>query len=99
MAAPFMQARKINQSNPMAVYSGKYGMTVNGKTGYIQISPKDDHLVLHETWSGNNFDLKHLSADNFVMDVTGWAIHFNRDKAKAVVSVEVKRTDLWTKVK
>jgi len=101
VAGPFIKSGKINQSNkPTDVYVGKYSMTSQGgKTGYIQISSKGDHLVLHEMWTGDDYDLKHLSGDNFLMAVTNWAVHFNRDKTKAVISVEVRRTDLWTKVK
>ncbi|WP_214072941.1 DUF3471 domain-containing protein [Mucilaginibacter sp. dw_454] len=99
VAAPFVRASKITLQKPMDVYSGKYVMTVNGNTGYIQITPKDDHLVLLETWTGDKYNLKHLSGDNFIMEIRGWAVQFNRDKKGAVVSVEVMRKDLWTKVK
>jgi len=100
LTGPFTKGNQTKLPNPMAVYAGRYSMTSeNDKTGYIKISPKGNNLVLHEEWSGDNIDLKHLSGDNFLMGVKAWAAHFNRDKTKAVVSVEIRGADLWTKVK
>jgi len=99
VAGPLMKGNKINQQNPLEAYAGKYSMTVNGKTGQIEISAKGDHLVLHETWTGDDFNLKHLSGDNFMMEKREWPITFNRDNTKKIVSVLVTRVgkDLWTK--
>ncbi len=84
--------------NALTVYEGRYQMTINGKTGYIQIDDKNNQLILTAMWTGDKNTLKYLSGDNFIMTLKGWAVKFNRDKKGKVISVLVMGHDLWTKV-
>lgn len=93
------KARNLNKPDSLAIYNGRYQMTINGKTGYIQIDDKNDQLTLTAIWTGEKNTLKHLNGDNFIMLLKGWAVKFNRDKKGNVVSVLVMGHDLWTKVK
>lgn len=99
MVAPLVYGNKLNETDPLAVYTGKYQVKLGAKMAYIQIYSKDEQLNLTELWSGDKYTLKHLSGDNFVMEYRGWAIKFNRDKRGAVISVLVMERDLWTRVK
>jgi hypothetical protein len=83
----------------LEVYTGKYQMTINGQTGYIQIAIKNNELTSTALWSGEQNTLKHLSGDKFIMNLKEWAIQFNRDGKGNVISVLVMGHDLWTKVK
>jgi hypothetical protein len=85
--------------NPFAIYEGKYQMSGHDKNVYINIATKNKQLLLTESWSGVANKLKHLSGDNFIVELRGWAAKFNRDKKGKVISVLVMGHDLWTKVK
>lgn len=99
MMSPYTYGGKLKQQYPFAVYEGKYQMTINGKTGYLQIALKNKELTLTELWTGEQNLLKHLLGDNFIIELKGWAVKFNRDEKGNVVSVLIMGHDLWTKVK
>ncbi|MHB8208430.1 DUF3471 domain-containing protein [Mucilaginibacter sp.] len=90
---------KQQSKSPLEVYTGKYQMTVNSQTGYIQIAIKNNELTQTALWSGEQNTLKHLSGDNFIMNLKEWSVKFNRDAKGNVISVLVMGHDLWTKVK
>lgn len=98
-ASILVKAQSTRKTDTLKVYEGRYQMTINGKTGYIQIDDKDSQLTLTATWTGEKNALKHLTGDNFIMILKGWAVKFNRDKKGAVISVLVMGHDLWTKIK
>ena len=87
------------QKPDLKEYTGKYGMTVRGQTGYIQITAKNNELTLTALWTGEQNLLKHLSGDNFIMANKEWSVKFIRDKKGSIASVLVMGHDLWTKVK
>lgn len=100
IAMPYkVSTRPTPQQNALAVYKGKYQMTINGKTGYIQIAAKNNELTLTALWTGEQNTLKHLSGDNFIMNLKDWSVKFMRDKKGNVTAVLVMGHDLWTKVK
>ena len=98
IAGPRVISNANQQQDALAVYLGKYQMTVRGQTGYIQISIKDGELLQTALWSGEQHALKHLTGDNFIMQGKDWSVKFIRGKKGNVVSVLVMGTDLWTKV-
>ena len=100
LALPYQAITKpIQQKIPLAVYEGKYQMTVSGQTGNIQIAIKENELTLTALWTGEQNTLKHLSGDNFIMNLKDWSVRFIRDKKKNIISVLVMGHDLWTKVR
>jgi hypothetical protein len=86
------------QQNSLAAYTGKYQMTVNGSPVYIMVSEENGDLKLTSLWDDKHNVLKHLSSDNFIMQVKDWSVKFTRDKKGNVIQVLVMGTDLWTKV-
>jgi len=100
IALPYVANTKpIMQQNALAVYEGKYQMTVRGQTGYIQLATKNNELTLTALWTGEQNTLKHLSGDNFIMNLKDWSVRFIRDKKGSITAVLVMGHDLWTKVK
>lgn len=100
MVLPYLaNAKPVITHNPLAIYEGKYQMTIRGKTGYIQIALKNNELIQTALWSGEQNTLKHLSGDNFIMNLKGWSVKFIRDKKGSIIAVLVMGNDLWTKVK
>src|ERR1700744_5273140 len=87
--APRTFSNKVKQPNPLAVYEGKYQMTVKGQTGTIQIGIKNNELTLTELWTGRQNTLKHLSGDDFIMNQKDWSVRFIRDKKGEITSVLV----------
>jgi len=100
MALPYLaNAKPVITQNPLAVYVGKYQMTIRGQTGYMQIALKNNELIQTALWSGEHNTLKHLSGDNFIMNLKDWSVKFIRDKKGSITAVLVMGHDLWTKVK
>jgi hypothetical protein len=80
-------------------YLGKYQITANGQTLYIEISLKNAQLQATQLWDSANSGLDYISGDDFIVNALNIPMKFIRDNNKIVIQLLLNGTDLFTKVK
>ena len=82
----------------LAAYYGKYEMKRGSNAFYIQVTSENGELIFTELWDKQKKQLKHLSADSYIVSGLDWSVKFLRDKDGKVKEVVVMGTDHWLKV-
>jgi hypothetical protein len=94
---------KLGVTNTMPIdlkdYVGKYQITRNGQTLYLQITYKNGQLLAIQLWDGANSSLDFLSDDNFMVNALSVPMKFIRDNNKIVIQLLLNGADLFIKVK
>lgn len=81
-------------------YEGKYSFQFQpGQDAFIQISAKEDHLLLTENWTGNQIKFLPLSELDFYNKERTFPLKFIKDSNGAITKVLAFERDLWTRVK
>ena len=84
----------------LKAFEGKYTFEFEpGKAEYLQITAKEDHLILKEMWSGNEIKFKPSSDLEFFNEARGFPLKFTKDNTGAITQVLAFNRDLWTRVK
>ncbi len=82
-----------------ADYLGKYQITLNSQTLYLEVSLKDGQLWCTQLWDGANSALDYISGDDFIIRALSIHMQFKRDQNKSITQLLLNGTDLFKKVK
>ncbi len=84
----------------LKAYEGRYEMSEGPPPGYyIQITTKDNGLVLKESWSGNEIPFVPETEVDFFSKKRPFPLKFTKGVGGTVTHVLAFNRDLWTKVK
>lgn len=84
----------------LKAYEGRYEMPEGPPPGsYIQITAKDNGLVLRESWSGDEIPFVPETEVDFYSKKMPFPLKFTKDAGGAVTHVLAFNRDLWTKMK
>lgn len=82
-----------------ADYVGRYAITMNGQTLYLEVSLKNGQLWATQLWDGGSSALDYVSGDDFIVNALSIPIKFIRDQDKKVIQLLLNGADRFTKVK
>jgi uncharacterized protein YjhX (UPF0386 family) len=94
--------RKVVKLSPQKLkeFEGKYTFQFEpGQDSYIQITAREDHLILKEAWSGNEVEFQASSDLEFYNVQRSFPLKFTKDNTGKVVKVLAFNRDLWSRVK
>jgi hypothetical protein len=77
--------------------TGKY-ISNNNKMIFLQMMIKDDHLVLKQSWDGEEVAFKQVSDLNFFNDEHNFPLKFTKNDKGESTQVLAFDTDVWIKV-
>ena len=84
----------------LKAFEGKYQFQFEpGKDAFIQITAKDNQLVLKESWTGNEIPFSPVSELEFFNQEKSFPLKFTKDKNGAITQVLAFNRDLWNRVK
>jgi hypothetical protein len=90
---------KTSQFLPAQIksFTGKY-ISNNNKMIFLQMMIKDDHLVLKQSWDGEEVVFKQVSDLNFFNDEHSFPLKFTKNDKGETTQVLAFDTDVWIKV-
>lgn len=92
------KAMKLSQAK-LSEFEGRYTFQFEpGKDEYIDITAREDHLVLKENWSGNEIRFQPSGDLEFFNKDRAFPLKFTRDQAGTITQVLALNRDLWTRV-
>jgi hypothetical protein len=87
-----------SQQQPQKKFEGYYQLT--GDTSmYLQITPLQDNLILHQLWDGKEIRFDRKSELEFYNDEQSFPLKFTSDQNGAITEVLAFDRDLWKKIK
>ena len=82
----------------LKAFEGKYTFQFQpGQTAYLQITAKEDHLMVKELWTGNEMKFLPTSELDFFHKERAFPLKFTKDNKGVVTHVLAFNKDLWTK--
>jgi len=81
-----------------ADYLGRYQITINKQTLYLEVSLKDGQLWCTQLWDGAASAIDYISGDDFMIRALSMQMKFKRDPNKKIIQLQLNGTDLFTKV-
>src|SRR5690348_10868646 len=87
LRVPSLQAQAVKKEakttpQQLKAFEGKYHFQFEpGKDAYIQITAKQDHLVLKESWTGNEIPFSKVSELEFLNKEKSFPLKFTKDKS------------------
>ena len=81
-----------------ADYLGRYQITINKQTLYLEVSLKEGQLWCTQLWDGAASALDYISGDDFMIRALSIQMKFKRDPNKKIIQMQLNGTDLFTKV-
>jgi hypothetical protein len=92
------KAMKLEQGK-LREFEGRYTFQFEpGKGEYIDITAREDHLVLKENWSGNEIRFQPSGDLEFYNKDRAFPLKFTRDQAGKITQVLAFNRDRWTRV-
>jgi hypothetical protein len=82
----------------LKAFEGKYVFQFQpGQNAYLQITAKEDHLMVKEMWTGNEMKFLPTSELDFYHKERTFPLKFTKDNKGVVTHVLAFNKDLWTK--
>jgi hypothetical protein len=82
----------------LKAFEGKYVFQFQpGQNAYLQITAKEDHLMVKEMWTGNEMKFLPTSELDFYHKERTFPLKFTKNDKGAVTHVLAFNKDLWTK--
>jgi len=91
------QAIINQQTDSLSAYTGKFKMTRQNQSIFLQLDIVNNELVATQVWDGEKLLVKHLSGDKFMVAGFDWPVKFIRDTNGKVIKIIVSGTGLWIK--
>lgn len=90
----------VNGAQPAAPadYLGRYQITINKQTLYLEVSLKDGQLWCTQLWDGAASAIDYISGDDFMIRALSLQMKFKRDQNKKITQLQLNGTDMFTKV-
>jgi hypothetical protein len=84
-------------TDKLSIFNGKY-LSDQSKVMYLQITAADDHLVLKQSWDGQEIDFKQKGDLDFYNDEHSFPLKFTKGSKGAITQVLAFDKDLWVRV-
>ena len=82
----------------LKAFQGKYVFEFQpGQEAYLQITAKEDHLMVKEMWTGNEMKFLPTAELEFYHQARKFPLKFTKDNKGVVTHVLAFNKDLWTK--
>ena len=94
------QENKVVKLSPqkLKAFEGRYVFQFQpGQNAYLQITAKEDHLMVKEMWTGNEMKFVPTSELDFYHKERTFPLKFTKDSKGVVTHVLAFNRDLWTK--
>ncbi|WP_295798848.1 hypothetical protein [Mucilaginibacter sp.] len=85
------------QTDSLSAYTGKFKMTRQNQSIFLQLDIVNNELVATQVWDGEKLLVKHISGDKFMVAGFDWPVKFIRGADGDVIKIIVSGTGLWVK--